>query len=61
MGKRTQVKEHPKRHITDARILGYVEGVVELTDVEQDHIRDCPHCNDRFRMFLTSSGEAKAS
>jgi len=48
-------------HITDERLRGFIEGVVELTEREQEHIRDCQNCNDRFRYFLTSNGESKAS
>ena len=46
------------QHITDDRLLGFIEGGVELTDAEQKHMRDCENCNDRFRNLLTSNGKA---
>ncbi len=48
-------------HITDERLIEFIIGPLELTDGEQEHIRDCQNCNDRFRMFLTSDDNAKAS
>lgn len=48
-------------HITDERLLGFLIGSVELTDNEQEHIRNCQNCDDRFRIYLTSNGDAKAS
>ncbi len=47
----TKVQTH---HITDERLLGFIRGGVELIDEEQEHMRDCQNCNDRFRNFLTS-------
>jgi hypothetical protein len=48
-------------HITDERLRGYIDGTVELTDQEQEHMLRCSFCDDRFRFFLTSNGESKAS
>jgi len=48
-------------HITDERLFEFILGRLELTDGEEEHIRDCQECNDRFRMFLTLEDRAKAS
>jgi hypothetical protein len=48
-------------HITDERLLEFIVGWIELTDGEEEHIRDCREGNDRFRMFLTSEDITKAS
>jgi len=48
-------------HITDERLFEFIIGRLELTDGEEEHLRDCQNCNDRFRTFLTSDVNAKAS
>jgi len=48
-------------HVTDERLIQFIIGRLELTDGEEEHIRNCQNCNDRFRTFLTSGDNAKAS
>ena len=48
-------------HITDERLRGYIDGTVELTDKEQEHMLHCSFCDDRFRLFLTTNPDSKAS
>lgn len=44
------------QHLTDDTLVGFIGGVVDLTDEEQNHMSDCEVCNDRFRSLLISSG-----
>jgi len=48
-------------HITDERLFEFIIGRLELTDGEEEHLRDCQNCNDRFRTFLTSDDKANAA
>ncbi len=54
-GLSTEVCKVVTKHITDEGLRGFIQGTIELTGNEQDHMLNCQDCNDRFRTFLTSN------
>ena len=48
--------DHSKtEHITEKRVLSYIFGQMELSDDEEEHIRNCQYCDETFRMLLIAN------
>jgi hypothetical protein len=56
-----KTKYSKSEHITEERIFAYINYQADLNDNEEEHLRSCALCNDRFRMICTSGAKTNAA
>ena len=60
MNTATKTDDSESEHINDERLLNFINGHAELTAKEEEHLRNCQHCNEEDRTISMYVGSVRA-